>query len=117
MYMRNAPVGVSGVLQTLSTALDALQQRLTNTGLQDQAAAVASGRENVTSKVHEAADAVASFVKVRMLWQLHAVSASVWCWLSPGLLALRLLRASVVAVVVVIPSLMRMCCGWLIAAV
>jgi hypothetical protein len=69
----------AAVLQTLSTALDALQQRLTDTGLQDQAAAVASGRENVTSKVHEAADAVASFVKVRLLWQLHASSACAWC--------------------------------------
>jgi hypothetical protein len=49
----------------LSTALDQLQERLSGTGLKDQAEAVAQGRQNVTGKVHEAAEAVASFVKVR----------------------------------------------------
>jgi hypothetical protein len=52
-------------LQTLSTALDQLQGRLSSTGFKDQADAVAQGRQNVTGKVHEAAEAVASFVKVR----------------------------------------------------
>lgn len=50
--------------QTLSSAMDALQQRLSGTGLVDQAEAVAQGRREVTGKVHEAAQAVAGFVKV-----------------------------------------------------
>lgn len=54
------------VLQTLSAALDNLQDRLKGTGLVDQAEAVAQGRGDVTGKVREAAEAVASFVKVRL---------------------------------------------------
>jgi hypothetical protein len=50
--------------QTLSTALDTLQQSLSSTGSGDQAKAVAQGRDNVEGKVKEAAGAVASFVKV-----------------------------------------------------
>lgn len=44
--------------------MDQLQERLSSTGLKEQAAAVAQGRDSVTGKVHDAAEAVASFVKV-----------------------------------------------------
>lgn len=58
------PAADVDVLQTLSGALDQLQERLSSTGLKEQAAAVAQGRDSVTGKVHDAAEAVATFVKV-----------------------------------------------------